>query len=139
MPVQKGRDLLVKIDADMSGNYVTIGGLRSRRINFNTALVDVTDADSPGRWRELLGDTAIKRVSIAGSGVFKNATVDAQMRELAFGGQIRNFRIIVPGMGAIDGAFVIASLDYLGNFDGEVTYDLALESAGAVVFTAGQT
>ena len=32
----------------------TVAGLRSRRIAFNTEAVDITDAESAGRWRELL-------------------------------------------------------------------------------------
>jgi TP901-1 family phage major tail protein len=44
--------------------------------------------------------------------------------------------VIVPDFGTIQGAFQIAALDYAGEHDGEVTYTLALESAGALSFTA---
>ncbi|MHA7873493.1 MAG: phage tail tube protein [Hyphococcus sp.] len=33
------------------------------------------------------------------------------------------------------GPFLIANLDYAGDHDGEATMSLALESAGALVFT----
>ena len=55
MSAQKGKDLLLKIDEDGDGNFTTIAGLRSRRIAFNAQVVDVTDSESAGRWRELLG------------------------------------------------------------------------------------
>ncbi len=52
MAAKKGKDLLLKID-DGSG-FVTVAGLRSRKIAFNAETVDVTHAESAGRWRELL-------------------------------------------------------------------------------------
>ena len=36
----------------------------------------------------------------------------------------------------IDGAFQIVSLEFAGEHNGEVTYELSLESAGALTFTA---
>ena len=53
MAAQKGKDLLLKVDN--SGTFLTVAGLRSRRIAFNAETVDITDAESTGRWRELLG------------------------------------------------------------------------------------
>ena len=35
MTAQKGKDLLPKIDSDGAGTFVTVAGLRSRRIAFN--------------------------------------------------------------------------------------------------------
>ena len=53
MTAQKGKDLLLKIDSDGAGTFQTVAGLRARRISFNAESVDVTDANSAGRWREL--------------------------------------------------------------------------------------
>ena len=77
MTAQKGKDLLLKIDSDGEGTFTTVAGLRSRRIAFNAETVDVTDADSAGRWRELLEGAGVKRASIAGSGIFRDAGTDA--------------------------------------------------------------
>ena len=44
--------------------------------------------------------------------------------------------MVIPDFGTITGPFQITGLDYAGNHDGEVTYELALESAGALVFAA---
>jgi len=41
----------------------------------------------------------------------------------------------VPHFGVIQGPFQIASLEIGGRHDGEVTFDLALESAGEISFT----
>ncbi len=76
MAAQKGKDLLVKI-ADGSG-FTTIAGMRSRRIAFNAETVDVTHAESAGRWRELLEGAGIKRAAIAGRGLFKDEASDSE-------------------------------------------------------------
>ena len=47
MTAQKGKDLLIKIDD--GGGFVTIAGLRARRLAFNAEAVDITDAESAGR------------------------------------------------------------------------------------------
>ena len=49
MTAQKGKDLLLKVDSDGEGSFVTIGGLRARTLAFNAATVDVTDQESAGR------------------------------------------------------------------------------------------
>lgn len=135
MAAQKGKDLLVKI-ADGEG-FTTVAGLRSRRIAFNAETVDVTHAESAGRWRELLDGAGIKRASIAGRGLFKDAATDELMRATFFDGAVKDFQIVIPDFGTIEGAFQITSLEFAGEHNGEVTYEMALESAGALTFAAG--
>jgi TP901-1 family phage major tail protein len=134
MAAQKGKDLLVKI-ADGAG-YTTVAGLRSRRIAFNAETVDITHAESAGRWRELLDGAGVKRASVAGRGLFKDASTDALMRQTFFDGAVKDFQIVIPDFGTITGAFQIASLEFAGEHNGEVTYEMALESAGALAFVA---
>ena len=45
MSAQKGKDLLLKVDSDGAGTFVTVAGLRSRSIAFNTETVDITHAE----------------------------------------------------------------------------------------------
>lgn len=133
MTAQKGKDLLVKID-DGSGDFVTIAGLRTRRLSLNADTVDATDAESAGRWRELLAGAGVRRASLAGAGIFKDQASDALLRQVFFDGAIRNWRIVIPDFGTIAGPFQISSLDWRGEHAGEVTFDIALESAGALTF-----
>jgi TP901-1 family phage major tail protein len=135
MAAQKGKDLLVKI-ADGVG-FTTVAGLRSRRIAFNAETVDITHAESADRWRELLDGAGVKRASIAGRGLFKDAATDELMRQTFFDGAVKNFQIVIPDFGTVQGAFQISSLEFAGDHNGEVTYEMALESAGALTFTAG--
>lgn len=134
MAAQKGKDLLLKID-DGSGAFVTVAGLRTQRFALNADPVDITNQESAGRWRELLGGAGVRRASVAGSGVFKDGASDALIRQTFFDGLIRNWQIVAPSFGIIQGAFQISSLDYRGEHSAEVTFELSLESAGALTFT----
>jgi TP901-1 family phage major tail protein len=135
MVAQKGKDLLLKIDTNGLGNFVTVAGLRSKRIAFNSETVDVTDADSAGRWRELLAGSGVQRAAISGSGIFKDAQSDETIRARFFAGEIAAWQFAVPSFGTVEGPFQITALEYTGAHDGEVTFEIALESAGAVSFT----
>ena len=75
-----------------------------------------------------------KRASVAGSGIFKDQASDAQMRSLFFAGTIRNWQLILPDFGTIEGPFQIVALEFSADHAGEVTFELALESAGALSF-----
>jgi TP901-1 family phage major tail protein len=133
MTAQKGKDLLIKI-AD-GGGFTTVAGIRTRRLSFNAETVDVTDAESINRWRELLDGAGVKRASISGRGLFKDAATDALMRQTFFDGNILNYQIVIPAFGIVQGPFQLTSLEFAGEHNGEVTFDVALESAGAMTFT----
>ncbi len=134
MTAQKGRDLLLKIDNGVG--FVTAAGLRSKRLAFNAQLVDVTDAESVGRWRELLGGAGVQRAAVSGSGIFKDQASDALVRSLFFAGTIAGWQVVIPDFGTVAGPFQIAALEYSGAHDGEVAFEIALESAGALSFEA---
>jgi TP901-1 family phage major tail protein len=134
MTAQKGKDLLVKI-ADGVG-FTTVAGLRTRRLAFNAETVDITHAESAGRWRELLEGAGVKRASITGRGLFKDASSDALVRQTFFDGAVKNYQVVIPDFGTLEGAFQITSLEFAGEHNAEVTYELSLESAGALTFTA---
>jgi TP901-1 family phage major tail protein len=134
MGAQKGRDLLLKLDAGGTGSFATVAGLRSNQISFNAGTVDVTHQESAGQWRELLGGAGIRSAAIRGAGIFKDAASDAAIRGLFFAGTIADWQVVVPDFGTLTGPFQIASLEFAGRHDGEVTFDLALESAGPISF-----
>lgn len=134
MALQKGRDMLLKI-SDGAG-FVTVAGLRARTVSLNARTVDVTDSDSPNGWRELLAGAGVRSLSVSGSGVFKDAASDAQMRDAFFAQTARTWQIVVPGFGVFSGAFLIAALEYAGEHDAEATFALTLASAGEVAFDA---
>ena len=140
MAAQKGLGLLLKIDTASSGsaNYATVGGLRSTSITLNEESVDVTNKDSAGQ-RTLLAGGGVQSVSISGSGIFTDSTTEVLMRT-TFAAQsggsavFKSFQIIVPELGTFSGSFQITSLEYAGEYNGEATYSVSLESAGAITF-----
>jgi TP901-1 family phage major tail protein len=134
MAAQKGKDLLIKIGDGAA--FVAVAGLRTDQLAFNAETVDVTNAESAGRWRELLSGAGVRRAALTGAGVFKDAGSDALMRQIFFDGDIRTYQVVVPDFGFVEGPFQITSLEYRGEHDGEVTFEMTLESAGALAFTA---
>ena len=136
MAAQKGKDLLLKVDSAGNATFVTVAGLRTKKLSFNTEAVDITDAESAGRWRELLAGAGVQRASLTGSGIFKDAASDASVRTLFFDGTIRNWQVLIPDFGTVTGPFQITALEYSGAHDGELTFEIAMESGGALVFGA---
>lgn len=136
MSAQQGKDLLLKVQTDPNVGYVTVAGMRSRRIAFNTDTVDITDFESAGRWRHLLQGAGVQRASISGSGIFKDSQSDEMLRNQFFNGEIADFQLILPDFGTLSGPFQISALEYGAEHNGEVTFDMALESAGQIAFEA---
>ena len=132
MVAQKGKDLLLKVE-DGAG-FVTVAGLRSKRLSFNAQTVDVTDAESVGRWRELLGGASVQRAALSGAGLFKDQASDALVRGAFFAGDILAWQVVIPDFGTVSGPFQVTALEYAGSHDGELTFEIALESAGALSF-----
>ena len=145
MAAQKGLDMLLKID--ISGTYTTIGGLRSTSISLADEAVDITNKDSLGT-RTLLAGAGVNSLAISGSGVFTDSAAEVALRT-AFQAQqnttdgstgqtaaFENFQFVVPDLGTYTGAFMISSLEYAGEFNGEVTYSISFESAGYITFAA---
>jgi TP901-1 family phage major tail protein len=136
MAAQKGKDLLLKVDSNGLGSFTTVAGLRSRAIAFNAETVDITHQESVGQWRELLAGAGVRSARISGSGIFKDAASDELIRSYVFAGTIRAWQIVVPDFGTVAGPFQITSFELTGRHDGEVAFELALDSAGELTFTA---
>ena len=134
MGAQNGKDLLIKMEID--GGFVTVAGLRATRLSFNAETVDVTNLDSVGGWRELLAGAGVRNAAVSGSGVFRDAQSDAQVRQVFFAGELGRFQVVIPDFGLIEGPFQITSVEYAGSHNGEATYALSLASAGALGFAA---
>jgi len=133
MAAQKGASLLLKINTTGS-TFVTVGGLRSTSITLNDEAVDVTNKDSSGN-RTLLADGGIHSVSVSGSGVFTDAASETTLKDAMNASTFKTFQVIIPDFGTYQGSFMVASLEYAGEHNGEVTYSVTLESSGAIAFT----
>ena len=138
MAAQKGSALLLKIGADNTAaasadTYTTVGGGRSTGITMNDEAVDVTTKDSSGI-RELLANGGIQTCSISASGIFTDAASEGTLRTAFASANFSNFEVVLPDLGTYQGKFMISSLEYTGEHNGEVTYSVSLESSGAFTF-----
>lgn len=133
MAAQKGSALLIKIGSGSPVLYTTIGGLRSTSITMNDEPVDITNKDSAGV-RTLLAQGGVQSMTISGSGVFTDAASEATLRSAFGAASFSSYQLVIPDFGAYTGTFMVASLEYAGEYNGEVTYSLTLESSGAVSF-----
>lgn len=134
MAAQKGSALLLKIDTSGSGDFATIGGLRSTSISHSDETVDVTNKDSSG-YRTLLANGGVQSVSISGSGVFTDAASETTLQSAFGASEFKEFQVIIPDFGTYEGEFMVSSLEYAGEYNGEVTYSVTLESSGEITFT----
>ena len=103
MPAQKGKDVLLKVDN--GGTFVSVAGLRTRRLTFNAQSVDVTNSESAGRWRELLEGAGVRHASLNGNGIFKDEASDIYCRQVFFDGSIKTWQVTIPSFGIIAGLF----------------------------------
>lgn len=131
MTVQAGKDVLLKLGDGASPEvFTSAAGLRMKSIALNARSVDVTHADSPAGWRELLGGAGVKTCSISGAGVFAGEAADHLVRQHFFAQSVAQWQVIIPAFARLSGPFIIAALDYSGRHDGEAAWSLTLSSAG---------
>lgn len=134
MAAQKGSALLMKIgNAGSPEAFTTIGGMRSTSIALNDEAVDVTNKDS-GRARTLLAQGGVNSLTVSGSGVFTDSASEATLKGKFDISAFTNYQFLVPDFGTFTGSFMLASLEYAGEFNGEATYSFTFESTGAITF-----
>lgn len=136
MAKQKGSDMLLKLDTTGSGNFVTIGGIQNPRMSIKVGDAEVTNQGSSGKWRELLEGAGIKSITVSGSGTFDAASPNSTLQSVVVNGTIRTWQCIIPGEGTYEGLFQVTSYERTGQHERDVTFDITLESAGAITFTA---
>ena len=133
MAVEKGSAFLLKVgDGGAPVAYATVAGLRTTQLSINGELVAVTHKGSGG-WRELLSGAGVRSVSVAGAGVFTGSAAEARLRASALSGVLDDYRLSFEGGETLTGRFLVSRLDYAGDFNGERTYTVSLESSGPVV------
>ena len=133
MAMEKGSAFLLKVgDVAVPPVFTTVAGLRTTQLTVNADSVVVTNQGSGG-WRELLGGAGLRSVSLSGSGVFTGSAAETRLKANALSGVIDDYRVSFESGDTVTAKFLITRLDYAGDFNGERTYTLALESSGAVV------
>ena len=133
MTAQKGAAFLLKIgDGGSPIAYETVAGLRTTQMTINGDTVVVTHKESGG-WRELLSGAGTRSVSVSASGIFLGSDAEQSVRAHALAGTLDSYELSFEDGAKMRGSFLVQRLDYAGDFNGERTYSLQLESSGAVV------
>ncbi len=131
--IEKGSAFLLKIgDGAANPAFATVAGLRTTQLSINGEAVVVTSKDSGG-WRQLLSGAGVRHVSVSGAGVFTGSAAEARLKGHALSGAIDDYRLSFEGGDSLTGRFLVTRLDYAGDFNGERSYTLSLESSGPVV------
>jgi TP901-1 family phage major tail protein len=133
MAAKAGRDMLLKYHNGTS--FVTMGGLRTRRMRVGRAVIDVTTADAANLERLLLSGGGVASVSVSGDGVFEDTTAQGAAEAAARAGTFLTLEITIPDYGAYSGSFAVTDFEFSGDFDKELTFSCTFESAGAITFT----
>jgi TP901-1 family phage major tail protein len=115
---------------------VTIAGLRAQKARLQRRGRRHHRCGIGGRWRELLGGAGVQRAALSGGGLFKDQASDALTRSVFFASEIRDWQVAIPDFGTVTGPFQITALEYAGRHDGEMTFEIAMESAGQLSFAA---
>jgi TP901-1 family phage major tail protein len=138
MPYQKGSEMLLKMDTAVSGGptYTSVAALQTKDYSVSSDTVDVTNQDSPNKWRELMPGAGIKRAAVSGRGVFNDSATENAVLATVLNGTIKLWQVIIPGLGTFQGLFQVTQCQYTGEHAGEVQYNIRLESAGEQTYTA---
>ena len=133
MAAEKGSAFLLKVGNGATPVvYATVAGLRTTQMSVNGEMVAITSKDSGG-WRELLSGAGVRSVSVSGAGVFTGSAAEARLKANALSGVLDDYRLSFESGETVTGRFLVTRLDYAGDFNGERSYTLSLESSGPVV------
>jgi TP901-1 family phage major tail protein len=133
MPAQSGAAFLLKItDGATPAVYQTIAGLRTTQLSINGDTVVVTHKQSGG-WRDILSGAGTRSVSVSAAGIFLGSTAENTVRTRALDGTLDDYELSFEDGAKLRGKFLVQRLDYAGDFNGERSYTLQLESSGPVV------
>ncbi len=132
MSIESGAAFLLKIgDGGTPEGFQTVAGLRTTQMTLATEPVVVTNKGSGG-WRQLLPAGGVRSVSISGAGVFTGSVAELRLKSLVMNGAVDRFEVSFESGERLRGAFQVTRLDYSGDFNGERSFALSLESSGPV-------
>lgn len=132
MTAEKGSAFLLKIgDGATPPVYATVAGLRTTQMSVNGEIVNITSKDSGG-WRELLSGAGTRSVSVSGNGIFTGSDAEVRIRDNALSGSLDDYELSFESGERMRGRFLVTRLDYSGDYNGERSYTLSLESSGPV-------
>ena len=133
MAVERGSAFLLKVgDGAAVPAFATVAGLRTTQLSVNGVAGVVTSTESGG-WRQLRSGAGVRSVSVSGAGVFTGSAAETRIKTSALAGMLDDYRLSFESGDSMTGRFLVTRLDYAGDFNGERSYTVSLESSGPVV------
>ena len=113
-----------------------IAGMRSTSFTLDGEEVDITNKDSTSNWRELLAAGGVTKMSISASGVFVDGSNLITLRGYVIAMSLNTFVMEFESGDTYTGSFQVTSCEQSGEYNGEVTYSITLESSGVIAYAA---
>jgi predicted secreted protein len=137
MPLQKGRDLLLKTgDGADPEVFTTLGAARTVALSLDNSPVDDTALDSGG-FQDLRPEAGVQSMEIVLEGLFRDGAAEETLRLAAFNRTVNNYQLLFPNGDSYAAAFVVSAYHRGGSFDGLETFSLTLLRTGGGIFTPG--
>jgi TP901-1 family phage major tail protein len=133
MPARRGKDVLLEIL--LNGTFVKVAGIRNPQVTISNSVVDVTTADSEGRFRELLEGGGVTSVSVQGAGIYQGDGPAKQALLAAFTGAMLTARLTIPGMCLMNGAWLVSNFQNGNEYTDASTFSATFENAGFIEVT----
>lgn len=119
------KDVLLKLETTTSG-FQSVAGLRVKK--FEAKSKSGLEVD-----RSEFNQIRYDFINISGSGIMKDQSSDAYIRDLFFQDRIKAWQIVIAEVGILEGMFQIDNLEYNGQHDGEVGFSMGLKSCSNIL------
>jgi len=123
-------------DGAVSESFTEIGGLRNYRIALRNRPANFHHLSLAHAWEEAMEGSGRQQITLSGEGIFTDTNSEETLREQAFANSAKNYHISLGNGDVLSGAFCVTQYDRSANMDGGIEYQLTLQSAGEVTFTA---
>lgn len=128
MAARSGRKLLIRRGSTPVAKQTT------GSVTINNEMVDITNK-TDGEWRLLLADVGVRNVSLTCEGVLDDAVFIA-IAVGAASSLLENYTVLIDGLGTFSGNFMLTNLTLPADQADGIRQTLALESSGAITWTA---
>lgn len=112
--------------------YKTVGGLRTHNFSFGSEAIDGTWYGS-NQWKKIIDGAGIRSMSLSGEGVYNDAANFEAMQDAAVANTHVDLAWVDVNVGIVFyGSFKLTAFESSGSYDGEGTFSISAESAGAI-------
>ncbi len=138
MGKEVGKNVILKVGngATPTEVFTALAGQRDAKLTINGQSIDVSDKTT-NNWGATLAGTLNATVTVSGFVSWPDTTGWDALRLKALAGSTVNFELVVNAAGdKFKGPFSITSFNIGGEQNSGTSYDITLESAGALTWVA---